>query len=97
MNTKTKDVIEHVNETFGDCEPHTNIALSERFLSVATGTFILCKGITGIFRKPVGALLETAIGGALIYRGATGYCTLKERLSIPKQEVVVVEHHVVES
>lgn len=97
MDSKAQDLIQDVKDALSCSSLNSNIARSERFLSVATGTYILYKGITSLFRKPVSALLETAMGGALILRGATGYCPMKERMGLADQEVTVVEHHVVET
>jgi hypothetical protein len=38
------------------------------------------KGVNDIFSKPSNAVWELIIGGALIYRGATGYCAIKDKI-----------------
>lgn len=55
---------------------NANIGKSERLLSIGTGAFIGLKGITNIFSNPLTALVELGIGGALLYRGVTGYCAV---------------------
>lgn len=59
---------------------YSNIAKSERILSLATGSFILLNGIGNIFSHPLLALVEVSIGAGLIYRGSTGYCAVKDAL-----------------
>ncbi len=56
---------------------NANVDKSERILSIATGTFILWRGLTNIFSHPVIGLGELAIGGTLLHRGVTGYCPVK--------------------
>lgn len=59
---------------------YTNIAKSERIISAAFGTFMFWKGAKDIFSNPSNGVWELIIGGALIYRGATGYCAVKEKI-----------------
>ncbi|WP_423148440.1 YgaP family membrane protein [Rubrolithibacter danxiaensis] len=59
---------------------NANISKSERYVSIGTGAFIALKGITNLFSSPLLALGELAIGGALLYRGVTGYCAITDRL-----------------
>lgn len=59
---------------------NANVGTSERIISIGTGAFIALKGITNLFSSPLLALTELAIGGGLLYRGVTGYCSIKERL-----------------
>ncbi len=57
-----------------------NVGKTERIISVGTGAFIALKGITNLFSSPLLALTELTIGGGLLYRGITGYCSIKERI-----------------
>lgn len=59
---------------------HANVGKSERIISVGTGAFITLKGISNLFSHPLLALAELGFGGALLYRGLTGYCPVKERI-----------------
>ena len=75
---------EKVNNTFegtvltpGETE---NVNVTERFISAAAGTYVLFKGIGNIINHPVVGLQQAALGGFLLYRGATGYCPLYARL-----------------
>ncbi|WP_423146492.1 YgaP family membrane protein [Rubrolithibacter danxiaensis] len=56
-----------------------NIEMSERIVSLGTGSFIALKGLATIFSSPLISLLEIAAGGALIYRGVTGNCPVKSK------------------
>lgn len=58
----------------------SNIEESERIVSVAFGAFMFWKGVNDIFSKPSNAVWELIIGGALVYRGATGYCAVKDKI-----------------
>jgi len=59
---------------------NVNISTSERIVSAAAGGFILWKGVKDTFSKPSNAVWEVILGGALLYRGVTGYCSVKNRL-----------------
>lgn len=59
---------------------YVNIAKSERIVSAAFGTFMFWKGAKEVFSNPSNAVWELIIGGALLYRGATGYCAIKEKM-----------------
>jgi len=59
---------------------HANVGKSERIISVGTGAFITLKGISNLFSHPLLALTELGFGGALLCRGLTGYCPVKERI-----------------
>lgn len=59
---------------------YSNIENSERIVSAAFGAFMFWKGASDLFSKPSNAVWELIIGGALLYRGATGYCAVKDRI-----------------
>jgi uncharacterized membrane protein len=59
---------------------YSNIEDSERIVSAAFGAFMFWKGVSDIFSKPSNAVWELVLGGALIYRGATGYCAVKQKM-----------------
>lgn len=61
-------------------DSYANIAKSERIVSAAFGTFMFWKGAKEIFSNPSNAVWELIIGGALLYRGATGYCAIKDKI-----------------
>jgi hypothetical protein len=65
---------------------NANVGKSERIISVGAGAFIALKGITNVFSHPFLALTELGLGGALLYRGLTGYCPVKEKLD--EQEAI---------
>ncbi|MEH6306627.1 DUF2892 domain-containing protein [Olivibacter sp. CPCC 100613] len=54
-----------------------NIEFSERVISIGTGTYMIYKGVRDLFKRPLLALGQVAIGSALLYRGATGTCDVK--------------------
>ncbi len=90
MNTKTKEILDDVKERFREANDHRNIANSERLLSVAAGAFVLYTGITRMFKTPLTSLAEVTLGSALILRGATGYCPIKDSVC-PEGDITVVE------
>jgi uncharacterized membrane protein len=51
-----------------------NVGQTERMVSVGLGAFLLSSGLNNLTRHPIKGLLRTAIGGYLLYRGASGHC-----------------------
>ncbi len=74
------------NEQYGswhadnEFQPHegtsgvVNVGNNERIISAATGAFILSSGLSNLFKHPISGLVKTALGGWLLYRGASGHC-----------------------
>jgi len=92
---KAIDKVKHRVEQ--DCKNGT-VGTSERILSVVAGGFILGAGIKFIFRKPLTAISGLSLGGALVYRGVTGRCAIKEKLEEEQtvdNEVTVIERRYV--
>ena len=58
-----------------------NVGQTERLVSVGLGSFLLSSGLHNLFRHPLKGLLQTALGGALLYRGATGHCPVVASIS----------------
>ncbi|MDB5195927.1 MAG: hypothetical protein JWP88_297 [Flaviaesturariibacter sp.] len=65
-----------------------NVGQNERLISTALGAFLLSSGINNLFKHPVNSLIKTAIGGMLLYRGASGHCPVYSSLGKTKD----VEH-----
>lgn len=61
------------------CGMEQNVGSSERIVSTGLGGLLVANGI---LRGRLPGLLMTAIGGALIYRGVTGFCGLYQQLGI---------------
>ena len=85
MKDNVDKILDSVVDVIVQSTENVNISTSERLVSVATGSFIIWKGIKDIFSKPSNSIWEVALGGALLYRGVTGYCKIKDRL-LPKKE-----------
>lgn len=51
-----------------------NVGNNERIISAALGAFLLSSGLGNLFRSPISGLVKTALGGVLLYRGASGHC-----------------------
>lgn len=76
------------NEQYGswhadnEFQPHEgrsgviNVGNNERVFSAAAGAFLLTSGLNNLFKNPISALVKTAIGGVLLYRGASGHCPI---------------------
>jgi uncharacterized membrane protein len=76
------------NEQYGswhadnEFQPHEgtsgiiNVGNNERIFSAAAGAFLLSSGLNNLFKSPISALVRTAIGGVLLYRGASGHCPI---------------------
>lgn len=60
-------------------QSHSNVGTAERAISVAAGSIV---AIQGLSRGSLPGLICAAIGGALIYRGATGSCPMYRALNI---------------
>lgn len=73
------------NEQYGswhadnEFQPHEgsgviNVGNNERIVSAALGAFLLSSGLGNILKHPIEGLVKTALGGLLLYRGASGNC-----------------------
>ena len=51
-----------------------NVGNNERIFSAAAGAFLLSSGLGSLFSNPINGLVKTALGGMLLYRGASGHC-----------------------
>lgn len=80
MENNLKNVTDKVVGSILYPGEYSNIEKSERVISAAFGAFLFWKGVKDIFSNPSSSVWELIIGGGLIYRGATGYCAVKERL-----------------
>jgi len=58
---------------------HINVGRDERAASVAAGSIV---ALLGLSRGSLPGLLMAGLGGALIYRGATGHCSVYEKLNM---------------
>jgi uncharacterized membrane protein len=61
-----------------------NVSSNERLLSTALGAFILSSGLNSLLKHPLNGLVKTALGGYLLYRGASGNCALYSSLGKTK-------------
>ena len=53
-----------------------NVGQGERIGSAAVGAWLLSSGLNNLFKNPVKGLVNTALGGYLLYRGISGHCAL---------------------
>ncbi len=60
-------------------EKTTNVSSPERWFSVVAGTAVAAYGLS---RRSIGGLVVASLGGALVWRGATGHCMAYEILGI---------------
>ncbi len=60
-----------------------NVGNSERAVSVAAGSIL---ALFGLSRKSVPGLITALVGGAMIYRGASGHCHMYDALGIDTAE-----------
>jgi hypothetical protein len=88
MNTEVIEVFEgQVPER--TTSKKANINETEKNISLVAGSFILWKSLKNIFSHPTLAIYGLVLGGALVYRGTTGYCPLYDNLGIISTERVV--------
>ncbi len=59
-----------------------NIGVVQRVASVAGGTYLMVTALKEAGFSPVNSLLRLISGGYLIYRGAVGYCTITDALTV---------------
>ena len=57
-----------------------NVSWPERLVTSTTGAFLVSSGIRQFKRKPVRSLLRALAGGWLMYRAASGYCPVYNKL-----------------
>src|SRR5256885_17164488 len=57
----------------------TNVSHPERWFSVVAGTALAAYGLT---RRSVAGLVISGLGGAMVWRGATGHCMVYEALGL---------------
>jgi hypothetical protein len=79
-NSVINRLTDTLNSSILQDNENANVGKSERIISVGAGAFIALKGITNVFSHPFLALTELGLGSALLYRGLTGYCPVKEKL-----------------
>jgi uncharacterized membrane protein len=53
-----------------------NVSWSERVASAGLGGYLLGAGLKNLTRKPIRGLIQTILGGYLLYRGSSGNCML---------------------
>jgi uncharacterized membrane protein len=53
-----------------------NVAQGERIASAAIGAWLLSSSVNNFVKHPVNSLVKLAVGGLLLYRGASGHCPL---------------------
>ncbi|TCV19980.1 DUF2892 family protein [Sphingobacterium alimentarium] len=95
MNTLINYAIDKVKRKLDNDCVDGNVGTSERILSVIAGGLILSIGVKQILKNPFTAISGVGLGGALVYRGITGKCTIKaavEQLTNEREEVTVIEH-----
>jgi hypothetical protein len=92
------DQIEVLKETLEETllkeTRYTNLAKTERILSLATGTFLLFKGLTNAFSHPIISSAELFVGFGLMQRGISGYCPIAEKLEngdLESEQILLIE------
>jgi len=95
MKNNLNKMIDSVVDVVIQSTENVNITTSERVISAATGSFMVWKGVKGTFSKPSNAVWELILGSALLYRGITGYCSVKNRIDSlqdkEKSETYIIE------
>src|SRR5437660_1383066 len=69
----------HEGDGHGRQPSRVNVGPKERDVSMAAGAIVALQGLS---RATLPGLIEAAVGGFLIYRGATGHCPVYERLGV---------------
>lgn len=79
-NDLTKDILSGLNRMNFSNPTNQNIDRGERAISLASGSYLLYKGLKNLAKHPFLALQGAATGCFLIYRGATGVCPIYQIL-----------------
>ena len=66
--------------------------LRNAFYRSLLADLFLGMGLKSIVKRPMRAFSGVTLGGALIYRGVTGYCPVKESIEPKEPEATVIEH-----
>lgn len=74
--------------------PVTNVSQFERYATIITGGFLIYCALKNFGRKPLQSLSRAAAGSALLYRGATGYCPIYEKLDIDGRKTASINTRV---
>jgi uncharacterized membrane protein len=61
-----------------------NVGQSERIASAAIGAWLLSSSFHNLTKHPLNSLVKMALGGVLLYRGASGHCPLYSSLGKTK-------------
>jgi len=72
------------NGTRGRRPSRVNVGEKERNVSMAAGAIVALQGLS---RRTLPGLVEAAVGGFLIYRGATGQCAVYQSLGLDTYHV----------
>lgn len=89
-NGELNTTIDNIRKAIKYPELFENLSTSERVLSGFTGSYLVLKGISNIFKHPTLGLVGAGIGAGLLYRSLTGYCPVKDLAHEPKPDKVVV-------
>ncbi|MEJ6978965.1 SRPBCC family protein [Pedobacter sp. P351] len=99
LETLTNKVNESLKGSILEPKSFGNVNTTERLLSIAGGTFLLYKALKQVFRHPLIGLQEAAVSGVLLYRGATGFCPVYDRIgkdSTDLQSISITERFIVD-
>lgn len=77
MSAASQALVSAAERLFG--EQQSNVASGEKVVSLAAGAILALQGLA---RRDLVGLAIAGVGGALIYRGATGHCPLYQALEI---------------
>ena len=93
-NQDLNTTLNNIKEAWKYPELYENVSKSERWLSGAVGTYLLYKGLTGLFSHPFIAITGATVGAGLLYRGITGYCPVKD-VSNQQQEDLTIDEIII--
>lgn len=90
LDTITTKVNESLRGSFLEPKGPENVNGTERLLSIAAGSFIFYKGVKQLFKHPFIGLQEAAVASILLYRGATGFCPVYDKLGQDSTDVQAI-------
>jgi len=95
MKNDLNKIMDSIVDVVIQSSDNVNVSNSERIISVGAGAFMVWKGVKDTFSKPSSAFIEIVLGSALLYRGVTGYCSVKDRINnlnkVEQKETYIIE------
>lgn len=71
-------LVSSIKDNLGDYCENGEVKGFERVLSIGAGAALAIYGIKRVRKSPITAISQLSLGGALLWRGISGRCKVKE-------------------